>query len=192
MATINSFKDIRSWQLSKDLSVACYKLTQEEQFRVEYALSNQIRKSAISVPSNISEGFERKGNKEFVNFLFIAAGSLGELQTQLIIAQEVGFLDTERLEKFESDILSIKKLIYGMVTYLKNSEQKGYKFSEPEFGYKRKKAINAASVNELSDELKAEADETWRKFTETRSDNYPLGPIDLDDQFVLRNASGSE
>lgn len=184
MATINTFKEIRAWQYSKDLSVDCYKMTQEAQFKFEFALVNQLRKCAISVPSNIAEGFERKGNKEFVQFLFIAAGSLGELQCLLIISQEIGFIETIRLTEFEARIETIKKMIYGLVTHLKSSEQKGYKFSEPEAPYGYSKSMNNLTVDELPLELKQEADRVWDEYKSRNGNEYSLESIDLSSEFI--------
>jgi four helix bundle protein len=186
MATINTFKEIRSWQHAMDLSTECYKLTQEGQFRFEFAMVNQMRKSAISVPSNIAEGFERKGNKEFIQFLFIAAGSLGELQTQLILSSRVGLLEGERLLKFESNVENIKKMIYGMITYLKSSEQKGYKFSEPGYKYGMNNKLNEVAADELSDELKNEGALIWAEYKRKMGDVYGLEELELSSEFIQR------
>lgn len=170
-----------------ELSVECYKITQEERFRFEYAMVNQMRKCAISVPSNIAEGFERKGNKEFIQFLFIAVGSIGELQTQLILCSRVGLLESGRLEKLEADIENIKKMVYGMISYLKSSDQKGYKFSEPEFSYRGIAGLNEVSENELSDELKKEGARVWDEYKRTnRGDIYGLEELELNPEFIQR------
>jgi len=186
MATINTFKEIKSWQFAKDLAVDCYKLTCDEKFKREYSLVDQIRRSAISVSSNIAEGFERKGNREFVQFLFIAAGSLGELQSQLIVSSEIGLLSREKLNDFENRILNIRKTIYGMVVYLKSQDQKGYKFSEPQWVYGFNPKINQqfANVNELSQELRNEASETWMEHKRNSDILIPLEVLEMDSEFV--------
>lgn len=186
MATINTFKEIKSWQRSMDLSVECYKITQEERFRFEFAMINQMRKCAISVPSNIAEGFERKGNKEFIQFLFIAAGSLGELQTQLILCSKVDLLETERLQKLELDIETIKKMIYGMISYLKSSEQKGYKFSEPEVPYGRNNKLNDDTLGEISQNLQDEGARVWDEYKRTKGDVFGLEGLELNPEFIQR------
>jgi four helix bundle protein len=190
MATINTFKEIRSWQMSKDLAVTCYKLTQESAFKFEFALVNQLRKSAISVPSNIAEGFERKGNKEFIQFLFIAVGSLSELECQLIIANEIGFLDTSRLQKLEADILSIRKAVYGMIAYLKNSELKGYKFAEPAAPYGKYSTNNDLTADEIPIELQEEAAEVWSKYEANIKDEFQLELLELPTEFINNSVQG--
>jgi four helix bundle protein len=188
MATINTFKEIRSWQGAMELSVECYKLTQEEQFRFEFAMVNQIRKSAISVPSNIAEGFERKGNKEFIQFLFISAGSLGELQTQLILCNKIGLLNEERLQKLEDKSETIKKMVYGMITYLKSSEHKGYKFSEPSAPYGRSSQLNEVSVDALDETLQINGAQIWQEYKRTRGDVYGLEEIELNETLIQRDS----
>ncbi len=187
MATINTFKEIKSWQFAKDIAVDIYKITRDEIFRREYSLVDQIRRSAISVSSNIAEGFERKGNKEFIQFLFIAAGSLGELDSQLIITTEIGLMSTEKLVDLENRIGVTKKTIYGMVVYLKSQEQKGYKFSEPASVYGLNPLVNQQLVDEseLSTELRAEATEVWTDFKRNRESIVPLEVLELDNQFVV-------
>jgi four helix bundle protein len=188
MATINTFKEIKSWQFAKDIAVDCYKITREENFRREYALVDQIRRSAVSVSSNIAEGFERKGNREFIQFLFIAAGSLGELQSQLIITSEIGLLNPEKLVSLEARIEATRKTIYGMVVYLKSSEQKGYKFSEPEAVYAVNAKANQATANEgeLPQELRNEAANVWENYKKTYTDAVYLEALELDAEFVQR------
>lgn len=186
MATINTFKEIRSWQYAKELSVECYKLTQEDQFRFDFAMVSQMRRCAISVPSNIAEGFERKGNKEFIQFLFIAAGSLGELQTQLIISSEVGLLEPARLAELESKCEDIKKMIYGMITYLKSSEHKGYKFSEPEYKYSRNLKTNTSEDHIISEELHSEGEFVLEEYKRKMSGVYNAEELMLSDEFVQR------
>lgn len=186
MATINTFKEIRSWQHAMELSVECYKITQEERFRFEFAMINQMRKCAISVPSNIAEGFERKGNKEFIQFLFIAVGSIGELQTQLILCSRVGLLESTRLEKLEVDIENIKKMVYGMISYLKSSDQKGYKFSQPEVPYGRSNKLNNVSVDEIDPDLQDEGARVWDEYKRTNGNVYGLEEIEMNPEFIQR------
>ena len=79
----SGFKNLKIWQIAKDLSVRIYQLTSNSKFSRDYGLKDQIRKSAVSVASNIAEGDERGSNKEAVRFFFIAKGSLAEVRTQL-------------------------------------------------------------------------------------------------------------
>ena len=90
---MRGFKDLKVWQKSKELAVLIYKITQERNFRRDFGFKDQIRRAAISIPSNIAEGDERGSNKEAVRFFYIAKGSLAELQTQIEIAFEIGYLN---------------------------------------------------------------------------------------------------
>src|SRR3989338_2808716 len=90
---IKSHKDLIVWQKGIDLSRAIYKLTGEFPQREVYALSSQMRRAAVSIPSNIAEGKARRTAKDFVHFLHIAFGSAAELETQLLIAKQLSFVD---------------------------------------------------------------------------------------------------
>ena len=85
-----SFKDLRVWQEAKALAVAVYRMTSSPGISQDFGLKNQMRRAAVSIASNISEGYERFSDAEFVRFLYIAKGSLSEFVTQLDIAREVG------------------------------------------------------------------------------------------------------
>lgn len=112
-------KNLDAWKKSVNLVVEIYKLTscfpQEEQF----GLISQIRRSSVSIPSNIAEGAARNSNAEFIRFLNIAQGSLAELETQLIISRELGFLDSEDIFHLIDEIRSI---IWGLQNYLNNKK----------------------------------------------------------------------
>lgn len=88
-----NFKDLTIWSKSKDLAIRIYRITDAGEFSKDYGLRDQIRRSAISIPSNIAEGNDRESEKEFVRFLYISKGSIAELQTQLEIAREIGYLE---------------------------------------------------------------------------------------------------
>ncbi|MBQ7218027.1 MAG: four helix bundle protein [Ruminococcus sp.] len=93
-----SFRDLIVWQKSIDLVVEVYQLIKRLPKEEIYSLSNQMRRSSVSIPSNIAEGQQRKTTKEFVNFLSIAKGSNAELQTQLIICVRLGYLTDEQIK----------------------------------------------------------------------------------------------
>ena len=102
----------------------------------KYAISEQIRRSAVSIPSNIAEGFERSTNKELIHFLFIAKGSAGEVRTQLWLASDLNYLNKKELDALIDKVKTISKMIQGMINYLQKSEMKGTKYhnelGEPE------------------------------------------------------------
>ena len=97
MAVYEKFEDLPVWKLAKDLTVKIYQVTKDEKFRKDYSLVDQIRRASISISSNIAEGFERGSNREFIKFLYIAKGSLGEIRSQLQIAFELGYINKENL-----------------------------------------------------------------------------------------------
>jgi four helix bundle protein len=111
-ANMKSYKDLEVWKLSMDLVVDVYKLTESFPGNEIYVLTSQLRRAAISIPSNIAEGSGRKHRKEFSQFLFIAKGSLLELETQLEIAVRLGYLtiSAELQEKIKLIRIMITKL----------------------------------------------------------------------------------
>lgn len=115
MTDIKSHKDLKVWQESMDLVTDIYELVQNFPAEEKYNLTSQIKRSSVSIPSNIAEGARRKSNLEFIQFLNIASGSLSELETQLEIAIRLKFI-TENEELF-------KKIIFIriMITNLKKS-----------------------------------------------------------------------
>ena len=96
------FKGLKVWEISKDLAVRIYKIADMENIRKDYGLRDQMRRAAVSVPSNIAEGDERDSVKEAIRFFYIAKGSIAEIRTQLQIAHEVGYIE-------ETDYLNIDK-----------------------------------------------------------------------------------
>ena len=95
-----------------------YALTKNSPSDEKYGLSSQIKRAVVSVPSNIAEGAGRKGDKEFIQFLYIAMGSLSELETQLILANRLQF--TNSIESYLSQIEKIKKMLFGLIRYVNN------------------------------------------------------------------------
>lgn len=128
MSKIEKFEDLIAWQKSKSFAIKIYSVTDEGKFAKDFGLRDQIRRAAISIVSNIAEGFERKGNKEFMQFLFISLGSIAEVKTQLIISHELNYLPKEKFEELNDSIVEIQKIVKGLVTYLKETDLKGSKF----------------------------------------------------------------
>lgn len=136
MGSLKSFKDIKAWQTGIELARAVYRVSGKGPFSKDYPLRNQIRAAAISISSNIAEGFEREGNKEFIQFLTIAKGSTAEVQTQLRIAFDAGFITKKEFKHMESLCIEILSLTSGFLRYLRSSGIRGNKF-------KRAKTSNA-------------------------------------------------
>ncbi len=110
-------KDLKAWQESMDLVVTIYKVTSKFPDEEKYGLTTQLRRASVSVPSNIAEGSARKGNKEYIQFLYVALGSLAELDTQLEIAHNLEFIDS--FTEIEVRTKYIRNLIIGLINKLK-------------------------------------------------------------------------
>ena len=115
---ILSYRDLDVWQNAMSLVEAVYKATVDFPAEENYGLTSQIRRCAVSVPSNIAEGFMRKSTKEYIQFLYISLGSLGELDTQLEISNRLKYMSNQ--ESLNNQILIIRKQLYGLVKSLKN------------------------------------------------------------------------
>ncbi len=131
MATIQKFEDLEIWQLSRQLCNDIYTIIESTNLKNNYRLSNQIDGSSGSVMDNIAEGFERNGNKEFVQFLSIAKASCGETRSQLYRVFDRKFIPEEQFEILKEQTLILSKKISSFINYLKKSELKGSKFQKP-------------------------------------------------------------
>ncbi len=109
------FKELKVWQSAKELAVRIYRITQEGPFSGDFGLQDQIRRAAVSVPSNIAEGDERGTNKEAVRFFYIAKGSLAELQTQLVIAHEIGYISLEIVRDLDEKCQTLGKMLGSLI-----------------------------------------------------------------------------
>ncbi len=118
MAGVKSFEDLEVWKASRKLCKEIYIITNHDKFSKDYSLKDQIRRSAISVLSNISEGFERKANKQFAYFLTIAKGSAGELRCQLYVASDLTYITNEEFKILYELVSSISKMIFGLMNYI--------------------------------------------------------------------------
>ena len=125
---IERFEDIKSWKKAREVTNDVFDFSDRGRFATDFALKNQIRKSCLSVLSNIAEGFEREGNREFINFLSIAKGSCGEARAQLYIAFDRNYISDEDFRLTLRKLEEVSRLIGGFVRYLKQSDLKGSKF----------------------------------------------------------------
>lgn len=108
-------KKLNAWKLSIDLVTQVYKITKTFPKEEQYCLTSQIRRAAISIPSNIAEGAARQTRKEFSNYLHMAQGSLSELDTQLQIARNLDYLRANEWEILEAQMYQIDKMISGLI-----------------------------------------------------------------------------
>ncbi|VEP17682.1 S23 ribosomal protein [Hyella patelloides LEGE 07179] len=114
-----SFREQFIWQKSIDLSVRCYKLTEYFPKSEKYAMTSQVRRCSVSIPSNIAEGYGRKGKAEYLHFLHIALGSARELETQLIISQRVELAKKHFIESVLKDVDEVQRLLVSTINQLK-------------------------------------------------------------------------
>jgi four helix bundle protein len=128
MAKIEKFEEILSWQEARKLNVLIGKLIDEGRFKNSYRLINQIEGSAGSIMDNIAEGFERGGNKEFIQYLYIAKASCGELRSQLYRALDRQFITENEFAGFEVQAKQISSLIQKFIGYLENTTNRGVKY----------------------------------------------------------------
>lgn len=128
MASFRTFEEIEAWKKSRELVRAIYQATSLGAFSKDYGLRDQIRRASVSIMSNIAEGFEREGTREFVQFLSIAKASAGEVRSQLYVALDQGYIGQMQFEELSSKASEVSKMISGLITYLKRSGMKGSKF----------------------------------------------------------------
>ena len=128
MAVARDFEDLGIFQKARELSKKIYPITQRGEFKHDTRFVQQIRAAAGSIMDNIAEGFERTGNKEFLNFLYIAKGSCGEVRSQLIRANDVGYLTPEEYNELYTDCRKLSASIMNFIKELKGSDLAGAKY----------------------------------------------------------------
>ncbi len=114
---MNDYKELDVWKKGIALVVAIYETIKKFPKEETYALADQIKRAAVSIPSNIAEGASRNSKKEFIQFLSIALGSTSELETQIIIAEKVGYIQNG--ENLRSDITIVRKMLNALISSLK-------------------------------------------------------------------------
>ena len=130
MSKASKFEDLEIFQSARKLCKEVYEITNGGEFHKDIRFVQQIHASAGSVMDNIAEGYEREGNKEFVNFLYIAKGSCGEVRSQIIRASDVGFVDNDTATRLYNDCIGLSKAISAFVKSLKTSGYRGSKHLE--------------------------------------------------------------
>jgi four helix bundle protein len=132
MQKVQKFEDLTIFQMARDLCKEVYKITKEREFSKDSRFVQQIHAAAGSIMDNIAEGYERDGNKEFVNFLYIAKGSCGEVRSQIIRASDVGLIDNDTATRLYNECLALSKALAKFITSLKGSQITGLKNLKPE------------------------------------------------------------
>ena len=128
MAKIRKFEDIESWKRARKLANEIYSVTTVGKFTRDFGLRDQIRRASVSILSNIAEGFERGGDKEFLQFLSVAKGSCGETRAQLYVALDQAYISTAEFETLFESATEVSQLISGLMRYLRQSSLRGSKY----------------------------------------------------------------
>lgn len=128
MSAFKAFEEIEAWKKARELTREIYGVTDTGSFARDFGLRDQIRRASVSIMSNIAEGFEKGGTKEFIQFLSMAKGSAGEARSQLFVALDQKYITQEECDRLISRVLEISRTINGLMTYLKKSNLKGSKY----------------------------------------------------------------
>lgn len=116
MSEIKTHKDLKVWKEAMALAKGIYELTRDFPKEETYGLVSQIRRAAVSIPSNLAEGAARNSNKEFIQYLYVSLGSLAELETQLLLSRDLGYAQSEEINE---RVERVRKLLLGLIKYLK-------------------------------------------------------------------------
>lgn len=130
MSVVRDFEELAIFQKARELSKKIYPITQRGEFKYDTRFVQQIRASAGSIMDNIAEGFERTGNKEFLNFLYIAKGSCGEVRSQLIRANDLGYMTKEEYGELYTECRKLSAGIMNFIKEIRTSEYAGAKYKE--------------------------------------------------------------
>ena len=115
---VERFEQLEVWGTARRLTSMIYHATRQNEFARDFGLCDQIRRAAVSVMSNIAEGFERNSDKEFRRFLLIAKGSAGEVRSQLFVARDIGYLDEDTFHKLGHHCVEVSSMLAGLIRYL--------------------------------------------------------------------------
>ena len=123
MPRIEGYKDLIAWQKAMDLVEAACRVTGKFPTEERFGLTSQIRRAAVSVPSNIAEGYSRPGRNDYIRFLDIARGSANEIETQLLIAERLALVKQEKLTGIFDLVQEVQRILKGLVNSLQNSKK---------------------------------------------------------------------
>ena len=128
MGNIQRFEDLEIWQKARALNQNIFRLISDTQLQKDFKLREQINGAAGSIMDNIAEGFERDGNKEFVQFLSIAKGSCGEVRSQLYRCYDREYIDQDQFNELKNQCSNLSRQINALMKYIKASDRRGAKF----------------------------------------------------------------
>ena len=128
MSTIERFEDLEAWKRARNFAKLIHSVSGNGNFGRDFGLKDQIRRAANSIVSNIAEGFERDGDKEFLQYLYVAKGSCGEVRAQLYLAIDYDYITEEEFSQLKTKALELSRIICGLIKYLKQSHLTGKKY----------------------------------------------------------------
>jgi four helix bundle protein len=130
--TVKYFEELEIWKEARRITGEIYRLTRNSKFTRDFSLSGQVQKAVVSIMSNIAEGFERGGNQEFIQFLYIAKGSCGEVRSQIYVALDQSYLEQEKADELVNSLKRLSTMISNFINYIKRSGMRGEKFNDSE------------------------------------------------------------
>jgi len=122
-SVIKSHRDLLVWQKAMQLVTACYELTRSFPDRERFGLSSQLQRAAVSVPANVAEGNARRSKPSYLNHLSIATGSLAEVETHILIAINLGYIEEVQVESTLNQLEEVRRMLAGLIRSLEKSEQ---------------------------------------------------------------------
>jgi len=125
---VKVFEELEVWKEARRLTQRIYHLTKDQSFAKDFGLCDQIRRASVSIMSNIAEGFERGGNQEFLQFLYVAKASCGEVRSQVYVALDQGYVASTEADELTNSFKRLSSMISNLITYLRKSGMKGEKF----------------------------------------------------------------
>jgi four helix bundle protein len=128
---VRTFEDLAVYQKARALVKEVYRVSRVGRFAKDFGLVDQVRRAAVSIVSNIAEGFERGGNAELIQFLYVAKGSCGEVRAQLTVAADQEYIDAETFGRMAEECRRVGGMLSNLIGYLRRSSMKGEKYSPP-------------------------------------------------------------
>ncbi|CAG0970745.1 hypothetical protein ANRL3_01483 [Anaerolineae bacterium] len=135
MPTVQRFEDLEVWQEARELVKRVYQLTARFPKQETFGLANQMQRAAVSTMSNIAEGFERGANTEFIQFLFVAHASCGEVRSQSYVALDLNYAPQSEIDDIRERCERLSRRLKTFIEYLKHSRIKGHKFNDERASY---------------------------------------------------------
>lgn len=168
MATVQRFEDLMAWQKARELTREIYQSFNVETFKrlnfpLDYGFCDQIQRAAVSVMSNIAEGFERGTRAEFINYLFIAKGSCGEVRCQLYVAPDNGHLNEETFQRLKRLSEDCSILIYRLIQSVKRQNVAGHQFKKEKSKAQLEYEEFDRKIQEEHEKFLKEREERWKR-----------------------------